>query len=188
MKENFEKIISWVHLDEGEYSDDEGDDGGPTRLGITIYDWARWSGQSRPERGTKHWAKLTEEVKNLDEDTVKRIYRAWYWDECSCDDLPGGVDYFIFDCGLLSGTGTAIRWLQRSVGAVPDGVIGPKTRAAIQADDAASIISKVEALRRSRLKSLKDWKRFGHGWTNRVNKSVLRAKKLVKPNDTRAVS
>lgn len=170
MIDNFEKMIKWVHQDEGEYSDDKGDPGGPTRLGITIHDYRRWF---------KDPLASAEDVKKLTEDQVRAIYKAWYWDELSCDLLPSGVDYFMFDSGLLSGTRTAAKWLQRSVGARADGLIGEKTLELVQKDDPLQLLIKIERLRRSSLRSLPGWRRFGRGWTNRVNKSKLRAVKLI---------
>jgi lysozyme family protein len=170
MKENFQKIIPWIHLDEGEYSDDEGDPGGPTRLGITIYDYKKWT--NNPNITAK-------DVKDMPADVAEAIYKKWYWDKQSCDLLPTGIDYFVFDCGLLSGTGTSIRWLQRAVNAKPDGNIGPKTLEAISKMGALQILLVMEKTRRAHLKSLPHWVRFGPGWTNRVNKSKARAVKLI---------
>jgi lysozyme family protein len=169
-QETFEKMISWVHKDEGEYSNDPGDPGGPTRLGITIHDYRKWF---------KDPAATAADVKAMSEADVKAIYRAWYWDPIRGDDLPAGVDYFLFDSGLLSGVGTASKWLQRAVGTKPDGRIGPRTLEAVQKDDPLQVLLKVEKLRRQSLRSLRLWSKFGRGWTNRVNKSKLRALTLI---------
>lgn len=171
MRETFEKMIAWVHADEGEYSNDPKDPGGPTRLGITYKDLARYRGI--PEKSA--WSK----VRGMKEDEVKAIYRKFYWDPLSCDDLPIGVDYFLFDSGLLSGIGTAAKWLQRSVGATPDGEIGPKTLAALDGKAPAVLLGDLVTRRRASLKSLSLWRTYGKGWTNRVNKSRTRAVKLI---------
>src|SRR5690606_26851833 len=105
MKENFSKILEWVKKDEGPYSNHPEDNGGPTRYGITIHTLRRWR---------KDKSLSAEDVKNLSEEEVHQIYKKWYWDAVRADDLPSGLDYFMFDCGLLSGVGTAIKWLQRS--------------------------------------------------------------------------
>ena len=174
MKENFDRIIPWVHQDEGEFSNDPHDTGGPTRLGITIHDYRKWT-------GNKNATAL--DVKNMSEAMVRDIYKEWYWDAVNGDELPSGVDYFMFDSGLLSGTVTASRWLQRCVGVKPDGIIGPRTLEAIRKDEPLQVLLKVEKLRRQSLRSLKQWSRYGRGWTNRVNKSKARALKLIDNNN-----
>lgn len=175
MKENFERTLGWVKIDEGGYTNDPHDNGGPTNFGITQEDLSSWVGHKISALA----------VRNMSFDVAKKIYRKKYWDECSCDHLPPGIDYFTFDSGILSGTGTAIKWLQRAVGAKPDGVIGDSTLAAIEADEPLAILEKMESLRRSRLRSLSDWRHFGRGWTNRVNKSKARALKLIKEHASR---
>lgn len=170
MQENFHQVKIFVQKDEGPYSNHPADSGGPTRYGITIHDLRRWRKDKTLDAA---------DVKAMPEDEVYAIYKKWYWDAVSADVLPSGLDYFMFDSGLLSGTQTAIKWLQRAVGTKPDGKIGPKTLEAVRAADTREIIEKVEKLRRASLKSLKRlWPIFGRGWTNRVNKSKARALKL----------
>lgn len=169
MKETLAKARLWVQQDEGGYSNDADDPGGPTKFGIDIRDYRSYI----DPQGT------AADVEKLTIEKAFEIYKERYWDTCSCDLLPVGVDYFTFDSGLLSGVGTAIRWLQRSVGATPDGFIGPKTLAAIDKDHPLDIVLKMEALRRQRLRTLSLWSIYGRGWTNRVNKATLRAKKLI---------
>ena len=63
----------------------------------------------------------------LTKDTVKPFYRQMYWDKVKGDDLPAGVDYAVFDFAVNAGVSRAAKFLQRSVGAVDDGVIGGGT-------------------------------------------------------------
>jgi lysozyme family protein len=51
-------------------------------------------------------------------------------DAMSCDELPSGVDYAVFDYGVNSGISRAAKVLQRLVGTDVDGEIGPNTIAA----------------------------------------------------------
>lgn len=170
MKDTLASAEQWVKLDEGGYGNDPNDHGGPTKYGITIEDYR----ENVNPHGT------AADVSRLTIDQAFKIYVTRYWNPCDCDLLPVGVDYFTFDSAILSGTGTAIRWLQRAVGAVPDGQIGPKTLAAVAADHPMDILLKMEALRRQRLRTLAQWPIYGRGWTNRVNKSKTRALKLIK--------
>jgi len=117
MKENFDAAFAQVMKSEGGYVWDKDDAGGETNLGVTIGAWAAYLG--RPiEPG---------EMKALTQETVKPFYKAMYWDKVKGDDLPAGVDYAVFDFAVNAGVGRAAKFLQRSVGAVDDGVIGSGT-------------------------------------------------------------
>lgn len=180
MKETLTKAFEFVKIDEGEFSDDLEDNGGPTRLGITIFDYADWNHLGKvPQRGTAAFTAMRERVRNMSERECTDIYRAKYWLPVNADSLPLGLDYWQFDCGLLNGVITANRWLQNVVGVVQDGQIGPKTLAALQQKDSKMVLTGIETLRRRRLRSLPDWPTFGRGWTNRVNKAKARALKLM---------
>lgn len=170
MIENFQKIIPWVLSDEGGYTNDPDDPGGPTKFGITLYDYKKWT-------GNPHAA--AEDVKDMPESMAHAIYRKYYWDSQQCDKMPTGVDYFLFDSGLLHGIGASKRWLQLAVGAKQDGDIGPKTLEAVSKADPSKVLVEMEAVRRRYCKSRPGWKKFGQGWTNRVNKCKARALKLV---------
>lgn len=169
MRQTLEQAKLWVSLDEGGYSNEPHDPGGPTKFGIDFRDYHAYI----DPKGT------AEDVKNLTLDQAFKIYEDRYWNPCSCNLLPVGVDYFTFDSALLSGVGAAIRWLQRAVGAEPDGKIGPKTMAKVAEADPLSVLTKMEAYRRARLHTLANWSVYGRGWTNRVNKATARAKKLI---------
>jgi lysozyme family protein len=171
MKETFEKVIAYIHQDEGEYSNDPNDPGGPTRLGITYIDLARHRGIPKKDA----WRL----VKGMDEAECKEIYKKYYWDLNLCDELPASIDYFIFDSSLHSGYETAAKWLQRSVGASPDGKIGPKTLAAVNDVAPVALLGQLVKRRRDYLKSLKLWRTYSRGWTNRVNKVEKRCKKIL---------
>lgn len=170
MKETRNDAEVWVKADEGGYSNDPHDRGGPTKYGITIWNYREYFKKPKATAA---------DVKTLTLDQAFEIYRKGYWDPVHADDLPFGVDYFTFDCAIHSGPGAAIRWLQRAVGVVPDGVIGPKTLEAVRSDHPLDIVAKMESLRRMRLRSLPSWRYYSRGWTNRINKAASRARKLI---------
>src|SRR5882757_3410774 len=123
MKSSYDIALKAVLEDEGGYSNDAGDPGGPTNWGITIYD------------ARAYWKKnaTAADVRAMPLEVAKDIYRAKYWDAMDCDDLPAGVDYCVFDYGVNSGIGRSAKVLQRLVGTNVDGAIGPKTLAAVKA-------------------------------------------------------
>jgi lysozyme family protein len=117
MNSNFDACFDRVMQSEGGYVWDKDDAGGETNLGVTAGAWAAYLG--RPiEPG---------EMKALTKDTVKPFYKQMYWDKVKGDDLPAGVDYVVFDFAVNAGVARAAKFLQRSVGAVDDGVIGGGT-------------------------------------------------------------
>lgn len=117
MKDNFDAAFDLVMKSEGGYVWDKDDAGGETNLGVTAGAWSAYIG--RPiELG---------EMKALTKNTVKPFYKEMYWDKVKGDDLPAGVDYAVFDFAVNAGVSRAAKFLQRSVGAVDDGVVGGGT-------------------------------------------------------------
>src|SRR5262249_55849775 len=118
--ETYDEALGYVLEDEGGYSNDPGDDGGPTKWGITIHDArAFW----------KHNATAAD-VRAMPKAVALDIYRKHYAAPMHYDQLPAGVDYTVLDFGINSGISRAAKYLQRRVGVVQDGIIGPKTIAA----------------------------------------------------------
>ena len=60
---------------------------------------------------------------------AKRLYRLHYWNPLRLDDMPQVLAVQLFDHGVNRGLTAPARLLQRLVGAVTDGRIGPKTLA-----------------------------------------------------------
>ena len=82
--------------------------------------------------------------------------------------ISEGVDYCVFDACVNSGPSQAIKFVQRALDVVIDGVIGPQTIAAIQQRDSEELIEQICEERLHFLQSLKTWPVFGNGWGNRV--------------------
>lgn len=139
---------------EGGFSNHPDDPGGKTRYGITEA-VARRVGY----RG------------NMDElplDLAKRIYKAEYWDGVRADELPAQVRYVLFDAAVNSGVGQAIRWLQRAAGVEADGVIGPRTMAAVAAIDGSQLKARMLGQRLRMMTTLYNWPAFSRGWARRI--------------------
>ena len=74
----------------------------------------------------------------------------------------------MFDCAVNQGPGRAARFLQKAVGATADGVVGPRTLAAVQAQPVRQVISRVAVRRALHYSSLAIFARFGRGWLRRL--------------------
>jgi len=85
----------------------------------------------------------------------------------------------VFDCSVNSGPGRAIKMLQEVVGATADGVIGPKTLAAVAKQEPVTLINDYNMARLTFMKSLPAWDDFKNGWTRRVVEVTGEAMSLV---------
>lgn len=169
MKENFDAALKAILHHEGGYVHHKLDPGGMTNLGVTKRVWEEWTGHEVDEKAMRA---LTPEV-------VAPMYKAKYWDRIRGDDLPTGVDYIVFDAAINSGPGRAAKWLQQTVGAVPDGAIGAGTLGKVAAMGASEIVEKYQQTRLAFLQSLPTWDTFGRGWGRRVAEVEDAAMKMV---------
>jgi lysozyme family protein len=150
---------------EGGYSNAKTDSGGPTKYGVTHKTLAA-------HRGVP--SVTAEQVKALTLEEATEIYVKGYWTQSGGDLLPAGLDYAAFDFGVNSGPARAVKVLQRLVGVVEDGNIGPATLAAVNRYPGgirALVVDYCDA-RMKFLKSLTNPKTGfpvnGRGWTIRV--------------------
>ncbi len=151
---DFDTAFTTMLRHEGDYSDHPADPGGKTRYGITEA-VAREVGY----RG---------DMRELPLDLAKRIYKGRYWEAVRADELPAEVRYAVFDAAVNSGPRQAIRWLQRAAGAKDDGIIGPKTLAAVRATDPEQLVRRMLAQRLRFMTGLPNWAAFGRGWARRI--------------------
>lgn len=117
-------------------------------------------------------------MKKLTVAIVEPFYKNKYWDAVRADELPSGVDYAIFDAGVNTGTFRAIQIAQRVVGTDVDGILGPKTMAAIKAMNPQEFITRYTLARLDVYKTFSDFNRYGVAWTNRIDRVRNDAAKL----------
>ena len=113
MKKNYQKCLETILHHEGGYVNHPKDPGGETNLGVTKRVYEEWGGKK--------------DMKDLLVEDVAPIYKKNYWDRMKCDQLPSGLDLCVFDFGVNAGTGRSAKMLQRMIGTVADGGIGPNT-------------------------------------------------------------
>ena len=78
------------------------------------------------------------------------------------------MDYLVFDAAVNMGVGQAVRLLQRALGVVADGAIGPNTMKAINEADTKKLIDDFSAQKELFYRSLGTFATFGKGWLRRV--------------------
>ena len=125
-----------------------------------------------------------DDLRKITDEQVATIYKRYYWDAVRGSDLPGGIDYAVFDFAVNSGPDRAIKYLQAVVGAKQDGRIGPDTLAKSRNMMRATIINSLCDKRMAFLKRLKTWPTFGKGWTSRVSGVRSEALKMAAQPDT----
>jgi len=166
MIENFEQSFNLVIKSEGGFTNDQRDSGnhlpdgrqGSTMLGCTQANWEAYVGH-----------KVTQDdMKKLTKEDVKPLYKKNYWDAVSGDLLPSGLDYAAFDFAINAGPGASRKMIQRALGVVADGSIGPNTLAAIQKADAKELMHKFSDAKTAFYKSLGNFNVYGVGWLRRV--------------------
>jgi lysozyme family protein len=99
---------------------------------------------------------------------VPLIYKPHFWDVIAGDHLPPPIAGLLFDAAVNQGEGWAPKALQSAVGAATDGVLGPKTLAAVKAADSATLHATIGWLREARYRQDEDFGTFGHGWIVRL--------------------
>jgi lysozyme family protein len=151
--QSFEKLLGH----EGGYVNSRADPGGETKFGI--------SARSYPG----------EDIKGLTVERARAIYLRDFWGPACCDALPDALKLQVFDMAVNSGITAAIKTLQKAVGAVDDGVMGPLTLQALQSMPVPRLVARFNAYRLSLMSDLPSWPAFGRGWVKRVAANLLEA-------------
>jgi lysozyme family protein len=73
------------------------------------------------------------DIRNLTLQSSKKIYESKYWNSSLAPKLPYPLSVVYFDAAINNGATPAAKFIQRALGVVDDGQIGPKTLAAIAA-------------------------------------------------------
>jgi len=152
---NFDQAFERLIGHEGGYVNDPRDPGGETKFGI--------SRRSYPG----------EVIRTMTLDRAKAIYLRDYWGPAGCDTVPDAVKFDLFDMAVNSGVGTAIKTLQRTVGVVDDGKLGPITLQAVASMPVLRFVARFNGHRLQFMSTLATWPAFGRGWANRIAKNLI---------------
>ncbi|CAN7679246.1 glycoside hydrolase family 108 protein [Mesorhizobium sp. LjNodule214] len=167
MDRNFARALALVLKSEGGWSDNPADPGGATMKGVTLANFRRYVKADATKA----------DLRKISDEQIGTVYRRFYWDAVAGAELPGGLDYAVFDFAVNSGPGRAAKYLQAIVGANQDGRIGPATLSAVKARPAGAVIDALCDARLAFLKRLPTWPTFGGGWSERVGS--VRAQALL---------
>ncbi|MCU9850366.1 hypothetical protein OEZ60_20485 [Defluviimonas sp. WL0024] len=156
--DNFDHAFRLVIGEEGAYSNDARDPGGETKYGIAK--------RYHPDV----------DIPSLTIAGAKAIYRRDYWDAAGCGLLGWPVAYVFFDAVVNMGLKTAVKLMQEALGEVADGVIGPRTRRAMQRQgDDPELVVRFQAERALYYASRAHFDTYGRGWLRRVIRGAMAA-------------
>lgn len=154
---------------EGGFVNHPNDKGGATNKGVTI---ATWKKQGYDKDGDEDID--VDDLKLIsNEDAVNVILRPHYWNRWKADQIHSqSLANILVDWVWGSGV-YGITIPQKMLGVKPDGVVGPKTIAALNATDYEDFFNKIKARRVQFFKDIvaKDPSQsvFLNGWLRRLN-------------------
>lgn len=166
---NFKKYFPTLIKHEGGYVNDPNDKGGATNLGITLAVWVA-NGYDKDRDGDID----KDDVRLINQEDAYFIAKKLYWDPVKGDLINNQViAEFIFDWAYNSGTKNVIRKVQQLIGVKDDGIIGPRTIAAINSANQKELFDRLKARRESFYRAIvrknPSQQKFLKGWLNRNN-------------------
>ena len=158
-------ILKW----EGGFVNDPADLGGATNMGVTIGAW-KSCGYDKDGDGDID----VDDLRLLTrEDVVNRVLKSHYWDRWKADDIKSqSVANILVDWVWASGA-HGIKIPQRLLGVSVDGIVGPKTLAAVNARNPRELFDMIKIARFDFIEDICRKRpannKFKRGWMNRIN-------------------
>ena len=156
-------ILKW----EGGFVNDPDDLGGATNMGVTIgtYEtYCRKKGYPKP---------TVERLKNIAKEEWTEILKTMYWDRWKADEIKSqSVADILVDWVWASGA-HGIKIPQRLLGVTVDGIVGPKTIAAVNSPNPRELFDQIKIARFDFIEDICRKRpannKFKRGWMNRIN-------------------
>ena len=164
---NVNKLVPKIKKWEGGYANNPYDTGGCTMMGITIATFRKYYGST----------KTCADLKKITEQQWTHILKTGYWDKMQADLIQSqSVANLCVQMCWGSGTVTAIKKIQKTLGLVNDGIVGKKTLDALNGDGSwlyhKEVFEKLWEMRKLWLMNIAQKgnnRIFLKGWLNRLN-------------------
>lgn len=171
---SWETALAWIRRIEGGYFNHPKDPGGPTFAGVSLRAVVKLD---RDKDGRLDFD--LDGDGDVDDDDIRALhdhpekvaefYRDEYYRPVGAAECPWPMSIRAFDASVHHGVGAAVVMVQRACRLDPDGILGPRTRAAMK-------IARPEVLQRFDLERLDLFHRicakrgdpFFRGWANRA--------------------
>lgn len=159
---SFNRYAPLLKRFEGGFINHPADTGGPTNMGVTLAVYRQYFGAG----------KTVNDLRSMTDAQWTVIMKGCYWDKCQADQIRNqSVAELIVDWAVNSGVGI-VRKVQGIVGVTADGVVGPKTIAAINRQDQRKFHFRVKKARAEYYASLVEGRNanlaFYDGWMSRL--------------------
>lgn len=141
----------------------DGSDCGWTQFGITLCTYKAFFGKN----------KTKEDLMKITDEEWLYIFRKGFYDRVKGDEIKNDkICLLVVDWGYNSGVKGAIRQVQKALGCTADGIIGKKTLAALNGENAEDIFEKIWLQRYYYyhvIAQKPNKKKFLKGWLRRLN-------------------
>ena len=108
------------------------------------------------------------DIESLTRSEAADIYTEDYLMPLRAYNYPDALTFQLFDFAINSGPATALKQLQKAVGATPDGIIGPNSLLAINKFSQSELVMMLIGQRLDYFASIKTFDTFGRGWIRRM--------------------
>lgn len=164
---DFDDAFALLIGNEGKFTDNPQDSG----------NWTTGKCRQGQLKGTKYGISAASypelDICNLTLEQAKNIYQRDFWYLLNIDRMPENIRFDLFDLAVNCGKTKAKQILQKALDVKVDGIIGPKTLAALEKADPQWLDKRLSAYRLLYLCDLKSFKNFGRGWVRRVAQNLL---------------
>ena len=164
---NSSKLVPFILQWEGGFVNDPLDLGGATNKGVTIGAFTEY----KKRKGLK--APTVQDLKNISDEDWHAVFKGLYWDRWKADDIKNqAVANILVDWVWASGA-HGIKIPQRLLGVTVDGIVGPKTLAAVNARNPRELFDMIKIARFDFIEDICKKRpannKFKRGWMNRIN-------------------
>lgn len=163
---SIDNLIPFILKWEGGYVHHKNDKGGATNRGVTYNTWEDYCKRKGKE------ASLTT-LRHMTKEEWRDIFTEHSWNPWQADKIASQrVANICVEWSWMSGARTAIKKVQKLLGVTADGIVGPKTLAAINGHSGDALFGQIKELRKKFyygiVKQDPTQQIFLKGWLNRL--------------------